>query len=149
MDSPSMTIPSTDMSVGHDGVMATEGPRSDRPRRRSFPAAEKLRLLAEYEQAVADGDGNGYLRRNGLYSSLMSEWRRARDAGLLEGKKPGQSVGRPSGEQAEIARLRRQLELANRKIARTEAALDIMGKAHALLAEISESADTNTKPTRP
>ncbi|MFR9781064.1 IS3 family transposase [Micromonospora sp. MS34] len=123
-----MTLSSTDLSVGHDGAMATEGPRADRPRRRSFAPAEKLRLLAEYEQAVAEGDGNGYLRRNGLYSSLMSEWRRARDAGLLEGKKPGQSVGRPSGEQAEIARLRRELELANRKIARTEAALDIMGK---------------------
>ncbi|MBO4210818.1 hypothetical protein [Micromonospora echinofusca] len=74
--------------------MTSEGPRADRPRRRrSFTPAEKLRLLAGYEQAVAEGDGNGYLRRNGLYSSLMSEWRRARDAGLLEGKKPGQSVG--------------------------------------------------------
>ncbi|PWR17316.1 hypothetical protein DKT69_00780 [Micromonospora sicca] len=123
-----MTISSTSMPVGHDGAMTTDGPRADRPRRRSFAPAEKLRLLAEYEQAVAEGDGNGYLRRNGLYSSLMSEWRRARDAGLLEGKKPGQSIGKPSGEQAEIARLRRQLEQANRKIARTAAALDIMGK---------------------
>ena len=111
--------------------------------------AEKARLLGEYELAVAEGDGNGYLRRHGLYSSLMSEWRRARDAGLFEGKKPGQAVGRPSGEQAEIARLRRELELANRKISQTEAALDIMGKAHALLAEISESADTDTRPTKP
>ncbi|WP_280117033.1 hypothetical protein [Micromonospora echinofusca] len=41
------------------------------------------------------------------------------------------------------------MKLANRKIARTEAALDIMGKARALLAEISESADTETKPTKP
>jgi transposase len=139
MDFLSMTISSAQLSVGHDGAMTSEGPRADRPRRRSFTAAEKLRLLAGYEQAVAEGDGNGYLRRNGLYSSLMSEWRRARDAGLLEGKKPGQSVGRPSGEQAEIARLRRQLELANRKIARTEAALDIMGKVPSLLFEQARS----------
>ncbi len=54
-----MTISSTDTSVKHDGAMTTEGPRSDRPRRRSFAPAEKLRLLAGYEQAVAEGDGNG------------------------------------------------------------------------------------------
>lgn len=78
-------------------------------------------LLAACEKAVAENDGNGNLRRNGLYSSLTSEWRWARDLGLIEGTKPGQSVGRPSGEQAEIARLRRQLELANLKIAPTVA----------------------------
>ncbi|MEU3456844.1 hypothetical protein ABZ671_25060 [Micromonospora sp. NPDC006766] len=53
------------------------------------------------EQAVAAGEGGAFLREEGLYSSLMSEWRRARDAGLLQGGVPGESVGRPSVEQAE------------------------------------------------
>ncbi|OKI65907.1 transposase [Micromonospora sp. CB01531] len=116
------------------------GPRSDGPRaRRSFTPAQKLDLLTRYEQAVAGGEGGAFLREQGLYSSLMSEWRRARDAGLLQGKPAGETVGRPSAEQAEIARLRRELELAQAKLARTETALTIMGKARELLEDISRS----------
>lgn len=54
-------------------------------------------------------------------------------------------IGAPSREQAEIARLRRQLAKAEQKLATTEIALQIMGKAHALLEQISESADTDPK----
>jgi len=53
-----------------------------------------------------------------------------------------------SAEQAEIARLRAQLDKAQRRLARTEVALDIMGKAHALLEEISESAQDDLPSTR-
>jgi transposase len=117
-----------------------KGPRQDGSRtRRSFTPAQKLDLLSRYEQAVAVGDGGGFLRREGLYSSLVSEWRRARDAGLLQGKAAGESVGRPSAEQAEIARLRRELEVTQGRLARTETALEIMGKARELLEEISRS----------
>jgi transposase len=142
-----MTINMADPAVRHDGVMAKQ-PRADRPRRRSFSPAEKLRLLAGYEAAVQAGGGNAFLRENGLYSSLISEWRRTRDAGLLRGKPAGGVVGRPNADQAEIARLRRQLDVAQRRLVRTEAALTIMGKAQALLEEISESADTPPPSTR-
>ena len=117
-----------------------KGPRAGGPRsRRSFSPGRKLELLAGYEQAVAAGEGGAFLRREGLYSSLMSEWRRARDAGLLQGKPVGETVGRPSAEQAEIARLRRELERTQSRLARTETALVIMGKARELLEEISRS----------
>ena len=68
--------------------------------------------------------------------------RRLRDAGLLDGKEPGAKVGRPSAEQAEIARLRRRVAEAEAKLATTQTALEIMGKAHALLEQLSESAET-------
>ena len=117
-----------------------KGPRSGGPRpRRSFTPAQKLDLLTRYEQAVEAGGGGAFLRREGLYSSLVSDWRRARDAGLLAGKAPGESVGRPSVEQAEIARLTRELEVTRAKLARTQTALEIMGKARELLEEISRS----------
>lgn len=116
------------------------GPRSEGPRaRRAFSPAQKLDLLTRYEQAVAAGEGGAFLREQGLYSSLMSEWRRARDAGLLQGKAPGESVGRPSAEQAEIAALKRELEVTRARLARTETALEIMGKARELLEDISRS----------
>lgn len=73
------------------------------------------------------GDGGAYLRANGLCSSLMCEWRRQRDAGVLAGKKPREKIGRLTAEQAEIARLRRQLDKAERWLATTEVALEIMG----------------------
>jgi transposase len=117
-----------------------KGPRADGPRpRRSFTPAQKLDLLTRYEQAVESGEGGAFLRREGLYSSQVTEWRRARDAGLLAGKAAGESVGRPSAQQAEIAALKRELEVTRARLSRTETALEIMGKARDLLEEISRS----------
>ncbi len=127
-----------------DELVSSEGPRAGGPRRRRpFTVAEKIEHLASYEAACAAGDGGGgaYLREQGVYSSQITQWRQLRDAGLLAGKKPGEKVGRPTADQAEIARLTRELGMARRRLATTEAALGIMGKAHALLEQISESAD--------
>jgi len=107
-----------------------------------------LQHLVAYDEACRDGQGGAYLRREGLYSSQVTEWRKLRDAGVLDGKAAGVKVGRLSAEQAEIARLRAQLGKAERRLARTEVALDIMGKAHALLEEISESAQDEPQPKR-
>jgi len=139
------TLSSRSSATADDGVMTDSqpGPRAGGPtRRRVFTPPEKLAHLAAYDIACEEGRGGAYLRAEGLYSSHITEWRRLRDAGLLEGKAPGEKVGRPSRDQAEIARLRRELDVAQRRLARTRTALDIMGKAHALLEDISESADT-------
>lgn len=145
----STTVSSPLSSVTHDGGMSNPRPRADGPtRRRSFTPAEKLAHLAAYELACEQQQGGAYLRREGLYSSLISEWRRLRDAGVLEGKAAGETIGRPSAEQAEIARLRRQLAASQQRLATTETALDIMGKAHALLESISESAPDEPKPRK-
>ena len=139
----SMVVPAP-FAIGDDGDMSS--PRSGGPsRRRSFTPAQKLRHLSEYETACEAGQGGAYLRREGLYSSLISEWRRLRDAGLLEGADPGARIGRPSAEQAELARLRRELAESERKLATTQTALEIMGKAHALLEQISKSAEPELK----
>jgi transposase-like protein len=104
--------------------------------------------LTAYEAACAAGDGGGgaYLREQGVYSSQITEWRKLRDAGLLSGRKPGEKIGRQTTEQAEIARLTRELDLTRRRLATTEAALDLVGKAHALLEDLSERADTEKRP---
>ena len=59
-----------------------------RPQRRRFSAEYKLKILAEYE-AAPDGEKGSVLRREGLYSSQITEWRQARDAGALGGLEPG------------------------------------------------------------
>ena len=134
--------------VQDEVVSSSPGPREGGPRRRrAFTAREKLDHLTAYEAACAAGDGGGaYLREQGVYSSQITEWRKLRDAGLLTGKKPGEKIGRPSADQAQIARLTRELDSTRRRLAKTEAALDLVGKAHALLEEFSERADTENKP---
>jgi transposase-like protein len=120
-------------------------PRAERPRRRAFTAEYKLAILAEYE-AAEPGEKGALLRREGLYSSHLVEWRRARDAGALDGltsRRAGRS-GR-SAEAVENQQLRAANEKLQRELAKTKAALDVVGKAHALLELLSESADTEKR----
>jgi len=76
------------------------------------------------------------------------EWRRARDAGALAALDARPRAGRKSPQQVENDRLRARAERAERELAKTQAALEVVGKAHALLELLSESADTD-KRSRP
>ena len=120
--------------VRQDGSMSSSGPRAGGPTpRRSFTPAQKIELLAQYEQACMGKEGGAFLREQGLYSSQVTEWRKQRDAGVLAGKKVGETIGKLSAEQVEIARLRRQLEVSESRLKRSEAALGVMGKLHVFL----------------
>ena len=137
-------------ALREDARMSKPGPRAGGPTsRRSFTAAQKLDHITAYEAALKKGDGGAYLRANGLYSSLMCEWRRQRDGGVLAGKKPGEKIGRLTAEQAEIARLRRQLDKAESRLATTEVALEIMGKARELLEGLTKSSRDENPHTKP
>ena len=75
---------STITAVNHNALMDPPHPRANGPRRRrAFTASDKIARLHAYEQACEHGEGGAYLRREGLYSSLISEWRKQRDAGVL------------------------------------------------------------------
>jgi transposase len=121
-----------------------------RPSRRVFSPEYKLAIVIEYENAP-NGEKGAILRREGLYSSHVIEWTRARDAGGLTGKsaEPAGQAKRPkkTAEQIELEKLRRRNAKLEADLTKTRLALDIMGKAHALLAELSESAEHNEPPT--
>jgi transposase len=120
-----------------------------RPTRRVFSPEYKLAIVTEYENAP-NGEKGAILRREGLYSSHVIEWTRARDAGVLTSGStdPARPVKRPkkSPEQIELEKLRRQNEKLKSDLAKTRTALDIMGKTHALLQGLSESADNDEPP---
>ena len=78
-----MTMTTT-VVAPHDGVMADPDPAA-RPRRRRFTPEYKLAILAEYDRLTEPGDKGALLRREGLYTSHIVEWRQARDAGALAG----------------------------------------------------------------
>ena len=136
--------------TGQDGtVAASDGPRAGRPKRRAFTAEYKLRILEEYEKAESPRERAALLRREGIYTSSISEWRRIRDAAARE-EIPESKPGRPPRQAAdtENERLRKENEKLAAELARTKAALEIVGKAHALLEMLSESADSEKKPRK-
>ena len=141
-----MTLTSADLNGrAQTGPMEETDPAA-RPKRRTFTAADKLAHLDAYDALAKGSDERGaYLRREGLYSSHMSEWRKQRDSGALAGPTPkGRKVKR-SAEQVELDRLRRRNARLEVELERTQTALEITGKVHALLESISESADTEPR----
>ena len=86
------------------------------------------------------------LRREGLYSGLISEWRRARDAGALAGLKAPR--GRPAADprDARIAQLERDKAKRDKELATSGFVAEVQPKLQALLETISESADTEPGP---
>ncbi|QNE75430.1 transposase [Streptomyces finlayi] len=114
-----------------------------RPKRRSFSPEYKLRIVAEYDGAPRNEKG-AVLRRERLYHSHVKEWRAARDAGALENlvdRRTGPARVKKSATEVENEKLRQQVERLQKDLARNKAALEVMGKASALLEMISESAD--------
>jgi transposase len=83
-----------------------------------------------------------------LYTSHMVEWRRARDAGALSGLAAQARRPRRTPEQVELERVRRRNQRLEAELARTKAALEIVGKAHALLEQLSESVDSEPRSSR-
>ncbi len=101
---------------------------------------------------TGSGEKGALLRREGLYSSHVTEWRRAREAGLLH--RTGSSDVRPRRrrrllrrrDSAALARANRRADRAEAELAKHKLALEIVGKAHALLEMLAESADSEPKP---
>lgn len=142
---------SSDMQDASAGRRAAQagGPRSSQPKRRAFTAAYKLEMIGKYDAATGPGAKGALLRGEGLYDSHISYWRKARDSGALKSSASAVPAaaravadkGSP-GMAAENERLRKRLARAEAKLGQTRAALDIMGKAFALLEMLSESADS-------
>ena len=112
------------------------------PVRRSFSAEYKLSILAEYDGASETGEKGAILRREGLYSSLITDWRRQHRQGLLKAAVGRTDGGRGGPSRSEVAKLRAENERLKTKLAQAEVVIEVQGKVHALLEEISKSAAT-------
>jgi transposase len=114
--------------------------RARGPRR--YSAKYKARILEEYEQLNKAGKG-ALLRREGLYTSLISEWRKQRDRGVLE------ALAKPAGRQPadprdrEVARLRRENQRLAAELAKARQVIEVQGKLSALLEQLA----TDSAPT--
>ncbi len=101
---------------------------SNRPRRRTFTARDKLRILAATDRAAETGGIGAILRREGIYSSTLCDWRRQRDAGAsgaLTPAKRGPKPAEPNPLLAEVALLQRSNARLTRCLARAEAIIEV------------------------
>ena len=136
----------TSASLNHraqnGGMADDETDPAAKPTRRTFTASYKADILAEYDSHPRGSDERGaILRREALYSSHISEWRKQADAGARKGL-AAKSKKRRTAESVEVERLRKRNARLEKELAKTQTALEITGKVHALLEQLSESADT-------
>jgi len=142
-----MTTASLNGRAHTGGVTDDDIDPAARPRRRTFSAEYKAEVLAEYDSFPKGSTERGaILRREGLYTSHISEWRKAAEAGAREGL-AAKSKKRRSKEEIELEKLRAKNERLEAELAKTTTALEITGKVHALLEQLSESADTDPRST--
>jgi transposase-like protein len=132
-------------AIADAGQMADPDPEvPERARRRSFTAAYKLEILAAYD-AAGPGEKGAILRREGLYTSHIVAWRRARDAGALAALAALRGRRRPDPRDAQIAGLRREKQRLEQELAKARFVMDVQAKLQALLETLSESEDTETR----
>src|SRR3954469_3065180 len=115
---------------------ATSPELPDRPHRRIFTAEEKLRVLAETDRAADTGGISAILRREGLYSSALTDWRRQRAAGVFDALTParrGRKTTAPNPLAAKMAELQRDHARLTQRLARAEAIIEVQKKVAELL----------------
>lgn len=138
------TTTTTSRAPAHaEGVPDPEIPA--KARRRRFDATYKLAILDEYDRLSESGAKGALLRREGLYSSQIVEWRRSRDVGALAelGRPRGRKPRRP--QSVELKHMQRRAERAEAELAKARLVIEVQGKVSALLEAISESAEPEPK----
>jgi transposase len=108
-------------------------------RRRMFSAKYKLRILEEADSCIEAGQVGALLRREGLYSSHLTTWRRQRDEGVLKGLSP-QKRGRKRQDELEreVARLQRENERLQANLEQAETIIEVQKKLSRLLGLATE-----------
>jgi transposase len=102
-------------------------------KRRQHPAEYKLRILREIDECKGSGEVGALLRREGLYSSLVSKWREQRERGSLTGLSGQRRGPKVDANAAELARLQRENKRLQEKLERAELIIDVQKKVARLL----------------
>lgn len=116
---------------------STPGPELvERARRRTFTAKYKLGVLREAEACTKPGEIGALLRREGLYTSHLTAWRKQRDQGALDALSKARGRPKADARDAEIKRLRRRAERAESELTKARKVIELQGNVSALLEEL-------------
>lgn len=110
----------------------------ERPRRRRFSAQYKLEILREADACTKPGEIGALVRREGLYTSHLSAWRKQRDEGALHAFSKRRGRRGTDRRDAEIDRLRRRAERAEAELAKARKVIEVQGNVSALLGDLLE-----------
>jgi transposase-like protein len=104
--------------------------------RRRFSAREKLRILEEADACTEPGEIGALVRREGIYASYLTRWRRARDLGMLNGLKSKKRGPKRTADQKltkEVDALRRENERLRARLKQAETIIDVQKKLSQIL----------------
>ena len=105
----------------------------EKAKRRRFSAEYRLRIVREADACKEPGEIGALLRREGLYSSLLSAWRRQRDEGALEGLRSKKRGPKAKAVDPRVKRLEREVSRLKRKLDQAETIIDIQKKVAGML----------------
>jgi transposase len=114
--------------------------------RRKFTAQDKLRILEEADACRDPGEIGALVRREGIYSSYLSRWRRARDRGQLTALSPKKRGPKRSADKSleeEVAKLRRENEQLQARLEQAEVIIEVQKKLSQLLGVSPEENESN------
>ena len=114
----------------------------ERPKRRRFTAEYRMSIIQQADACTRKGEVGALLRREGLYSSLLTEWRQKRDGGKLPDQKRGRKPT-PASE-TELARLRRENAKLTKDLSAARLVIDVQKNVSSLLVIALESDETRT-----
>jgi transposase-like protein len=106
-----------------------------KPKRRQHSAEYKLRILRELDECSGKGEIGAVLRREGLYSSLVSKWREQREKGSLNGLAGQRRGPKVDPNAAELARLQRENQRLKEQLERAELIIEVQKKVARLMGE--------------
>jgi transposase len=124
------------MSQEQNSQSAEEGTKTEvvaKAKRQQHPAEYKLRILREVDECKGSGEVGALLRREGLYSSLVSKWREQRERGSLTGLSGHRRGPKVDPQEVELARLQRENKRLQEKLQRAELIIDVQKKVARLL----------------
>lgn len=136
------------LQPSRNGVAPAERPSPEvepKAQRRRFSAGYKLRILSEVDACEKRGEVGALLRREGLYSSLISDWRQQRDTGSLEALRPKKRGPKPNPEAKRVAKLERENARLRRELEQAQIIIAVQKKLTELLKSFEE--DETGKPS--
>jgi transposase len=110
-------------------------------KRRHFTAAEKIRILREVDACQGTGEIGALLRREGIYSSYLTTWRKQRESRELEGLAPQKRGPKPNPEAIELAKLRHEHERLKERMRQAELIIDVQKKVARMLGATLDAPD--------
>lgn len=136
-----MTTPSTPTTTSNEVPLQPDVVQL--PQRRRFSAEYRMRILREADACTKRGELGALLRREGLYSSHLVDWRRQRDEGVLHALMPRRRGRKPAHPaDVENQQLRRENARLTEELTKARLVIDVQGKVSALLGLVgAESAE--------